>query len=218
MEALFRMRKLKTKALPPKTNKLIKLFQQKRLGFLTDFYLSGGTALSLQLGHRESIDLDFFNQEDFDPRLIQQELEKIGKLEDIQLDKNTLNAFLKGVKVQFLGYPYPLLESTDNWKGIRISSIVDIACTKLHTISMRGSKKDFVDLYFVLKRYKLKELFTKLKKKYPKTDYNKAHILKSLVYFDTADGQPMPRMHKKANWAEVKETIKNKVKNYEIVN
>lgn len=210
------MKKLKSETLPPQTNKLINLFQQKQPSFITDFYLSGGTALSLQLGYRKSIDLDFFNQNDFDPRLIQQELERIGKLKDILLDKNTLNAFIKGVKVQFLGYPYPLLEPTYNWDGIRISSVVDIACTKLHTISQRGSKKDFIDLYFILKQYELKDLFAKLRKKYPKADYNKAHILKSLVYFETADNQPMPKMHKRVDWQEVKEIIKKKVKNFKI--
>ena len=93
---------------------------------------------------------------------------------------------------------------------------MDIACTKLITISARGSKKDFIDLYFLLKEYELQTLFEKLKVKYPKTDYNETHILKSLVYFVDADEQPWPRMHKDVSWEEIKEEIVSKVKNLKI--
>jgi hypothetical protein len=205
------MSKIYPKTLPTKTKELIKTFQKERSKFLKEFYLSGGTALSLQLGHRESIDLDFFNQNDFDPKQLQPELEKFGKLKDLQLDKNTLNAFLKGVQIQFLGYPYPLLKPTMNWQGTRISSVIDIACTKLQTIGIRGNKKDFIDLYFILNEYSLKELFKKLDKKYRHSDFSKTHILKSLVYFKDAEQQPIPKMHKKVKWEKVKKEIEKKV-------
>lgn len=205
-----------TQTLPNKTANLIQDFQKTQPTFLKDYYLSGGTALSLQIGHRESIDLDFFNQNDFDPILLQSSLEKLGRLKNLELDKNTLNAFLKGVQIQFLGYPYPLLKPAIKWKGVMISSVIDIACTKLQTISMRGSKKDFVDLYFILKKYSLQELFNQLDQKYKGSDFSHVHILKSLVYFADADIQPMPRMHKKTTWPEVKKTIINNVADYKL--
>jgi hypothetical protein len=208
-------KKLYPETLPPETAKLIRKLQQVKPDFLNSFYLSGGTALSLQIGHRESIDLDFFNQEDFDPKLLQIELEKFEKLKNLQLDKNTLNAFLKGVQIQFLGYPYPLLRSTINWRGIKISSTLDIACTKLQTIGARGGKKDFIDLYFLLEKHSLENLFKQLEKKYPNSEFSQVHILKSLVYFKDADSQPMPRMHKKIEWKKVKKTIRDKVADFQ---
>ncbi|MFH1561070.1 MAG: nucleotidyl transferase AbiEii/AbiGii toxin family protein [Patescibacteria group bacterium] len=203
---------LYSQTLPPKTARLIKEFKRVKPRFLKNFYLSGGTALSLQIGHRESNDLDFFCQKDFDPILIQTELKTFGQLKNLQLDKNTLNAFLGGVKIQFLTYPYPLLKPIYNWEGLGLSSVIDIACTKLQTISSRGSKKDFIDLYFLLQKYSLPEIFQQLDKKYRKIDFNKVHILKSLVYFVDADKQPMPRMHQDASWKEIKNFVTKKVK------
>ena len=80
------------------------------------------------------------------------------------------------------------------------------------TIGVRGSKKDFVDLYFLLKQFSLEELFTALAKKYRRVDYNQPHILKALVYFVNADSQPMPRMHQQIDWAKIKKEIIGKVK------
>src|SRR5258708_797150 len=117
----------------------------KNVAEVQKFYLTGGTALSLQLGHRESEDLDFFTKSSFDPSSLQQKLLSYGKLENVMVEEGTLNVFIDGVKLQFLYYPYNLLEGLIRWDGILLSSLSDIACTKLITISMRGSKKDFVD-------------------------------------------------------------------------
>ncbi len=200
--------------LPGNTETVLKSLIKK--DFINNFYLTGGTALSLQIGHRESQDLDFFNQDYFEPELIQKELETIGKLESVEISKGTFNCFLDNVKFQFLYYPYPLLETKIEWENIYISSKLDIACTKMITISSRGSKKDFIDIYFLLKEYDLKTLFEKLKEKYSKTNYNETYILKSLVYFVDADDQPLPRMHKEVSWEQIKKEIINKVKNFSI--
>ncbi|MFH1280335.1 MAG: nucleotidyl transferase AbiEii/AbiGii toxin family protein [Candidatus Beckwithbacteria bacterium] len=205
-------RQLFTKTLPANTAKLIDIFQSKKPKFLNHFYLSGGTALSLQIDHRESEDLDFFSQKSFNSDLLQQALLKFGNLDQVQLDDNTVNVFLNGVKLQFLGYPYKLIKPTINFQSIKLSSIEDIACTKLQTISMRGSKKDFIDLYFLLNQYPLNNLFQLMKKKYPKIQYSQPHIMKSLVYFDDAEQQPMPRMHQEVTWNEVKNKMISAVK------
>ena len=203
-----------TNIIPQNTQKVLE--ELKKTNFIGNFYLSGGTGLALQIGHRESEDLDFFSQKDFNPQLLQKELEGIGKLENVQLGKGTLNCFFDDIQIQFLHYPYKLLEAKIEWQGIFVSSILDIACTKLLTISSRGSKKDFIDLYFLLGKYSLSFLFKKLAEKYPESDYNQPHILKSLVYFADADKQPSPRMHKDVGWETVKEEIKKKVKNFKI--
>lgn len=180
--------------------------------FHAPFYLSGGTALALYLGHRESEDLDFFTKSEFDPQKLLIEIERIIKTSGAEISENALNCYIQGVKVQFLGYPYKLLIQTTSWNGINISSVEDIACTKLLTISARGSKKDFIDMYFILKNYSLEMLFKLLEKKYPKTNYNQVHILKSLAYFEDADIQPMPRMHAQISWDEIKKEIAEKLK------
>ncbi len=204
--------KLFIETLPPKTSSLILQLQDTPLKLLSKFYLSGGTALSLQIGHRESEDLDFFAEQDFDPREIENELSTFGKLEGVDLQRNTLNAFLNGVKLQFLGYPYSLLAPTINWNNIRLSSVIDIACTKMQTIGMRGSKKDFIDLFFLLDKFSLKELFNAVEKKYTNVEYSKSHIMKSLVYFKDAELEPMPRMHIDVEWKDIKEKIISSVK------
>ena len=97
---------------------------------------------------------------------------------------------------------------------VKLSSIIDIACTKLQTVGMRGSKKDFVDLYFLLEFFSLEDLFKALEKKYPEVGYNSTYVLKSLVYFKDADEQPMPRMHKQVKWEEIKLRLIETVKKY----
>lgn len=184
----------------------------KEISDMQNFYLTGGTALALLLGHRESEDLDFFTKNSFQPTLLQQKLLKLGTLENVQIDQGTLNLFMNKVKLQFLYYPYNLLEKLIPWNGINLSSMIDIACTKLITVSMRGSKKDFIDLYVILQQMTLEELFIKLDEKYTKVQYNYPHILKSLVYFNDADDQPMPRMHKDFSWEDVKNSIVKQVK------
>lgn len=199
---------MKTNILPSGYKKIIN--KLTTLPFIQDFYLSGGTALALQLGHRESIDFDFFSENEFNPEDILKQLKTIFTLKDLSISKGTLNCLINGIKFQFLHYPYFLLEKFIDWKDINISSITDIACTKLITVSARGSKKDFIDVYFILKQYSLDELFGKMDMKYKNIDFNKVHILKSLTSFEEANDQPMPKMHIKRSWGEIKEEISSK--------
>lgn len=199
-------------SLPQTTKKLF--IQLSKEDFLNNFYLSGGTALSLQLNHRQSDDLDFFSQKKFNPQLLLDQLNKFGKAENAFIDQGTLNLYLYQTKLQFLHYPYKLLDLFLYYEKTKISSILDIACTKLITISDRGSKKDFIDLYFLLKQFSLAQLFDSLSQKYSKTNYNQIHILKSLSYFDQADAEPSPRMIEAISWSQIKGTIKQKVQKY----
>ena len=198
--------------LPKDTKKLfakLKLIKQ-----IDKFYLSGGTGLALQLGHRESEDLDFFSRKLFDPEKLVISLKQLGKLQGVEIGTGTLNLFVSGVQLQWLHYPYDLIEPVVSYNGIKLASSLDIACNKLITVGSRGSKKDFVDVYFLLKQFSLEQMFKAMKKKYVGLDYSQPHILKALVWFDEAESQPMPRMHQKADWEMVKQRMVKAVKEY----
>lgn len=184
-----------------------------RIKKLPDFYLAGGTALALQLGHRRSIDLDWFSQKSFSPIQLKRDLSSLGMLKIESEDKKTLDCFLNKVKLSFFVYPYKLLFPLVDFDSFKLADERDIACMKIDAISSRGSKKDFIDLYFLLQKYHLKELLDLFDKKYTSIQYNRFHILKSLVYFAEAEVEPMPEMLKEISWLKVKNTLKKEVKN-----
>ncbi len=181
-------------------------------GIVKDFYLAGGTALALYFGHRFSVDLDWFAEKfDYTP-IFRRQLEKLGKLSIDSESKNTFNGALNGVKISFFKYPYPLISSKNQYKkNIFLAGIPDIAAMKLEAISSRGSYKDFIDIYFLLQKYSLEELLGFVRKKFANVDYNEAHLLKALIYFEDAKETPKPKLIKKVSWREITDTIKRRV-------
>jgi hypothetical protein len=173
-----------------------------------DFYLAGGTALALQLGHRESIDLDWFSQKFFLNSDLKKILAGLGKFELVGESEGTINGVLDNVKISFFHYDYMLLFPFVSFESVNLADERDIAAMKISAISSRGSKKDFIDIYFLLGKYALGELIDIFEKKYKNIKYNKLHILKSLVYFDDAENEPMPKMLQPVEWGVVKEKIK----------
>ncbi|MEI8103730.1 MAG: nucleotidyl transferase AbiEii/AbiGii toxin family protein [Candidatus Moraniibacteriota bacterium] len=171
------------------------------------FYLAGGTALALQLGHRESVDLDFFQAKDFSLGEMKQSLSQLGKYTLTNEESGTIDGVLDEVKVTFLRYEYPLLFPLIDFQGISVADMRDIACMKLDTVSARGSRKDFVDIFFLLKQMPLVEVFELFEKKYQGIQYNRLHLLKSLTYFVDAEEDPMPKMLMDFSWEELKETL-----------
>jgi hypothetical protein len=178
------------------------------LPWLSDFYLAGGTALALQLGHRTSVDLDFFTGKPFDEGKMIENLAAIGKIEILQKERQSITGILDGVKISFLGYPYPILKPALSFQGAAIASIEDVACMKLDALASRGTKRDFIDLYCIGKTLPLKEVVGLFQMKYASIHYNLLHIKKSLAYFDDAEGDPLPDMLVPINWSEVKEFFK----------
>lgn len=177
-----------------------------------DFYLAGGTALALQFGHRQSIDLDWFSEQDFLNEKIKKNLALLGNFKLLSEEKGTIHGTLNEIRVSFFYYNYSLLFPLIKFGGINLADERDIAALKIDAISSRGSKKDFIDLFFLLEKYSLIELIDFFEKKYKDIEYNKLHIFKSLVYFNDAENEPMPIMVKKAEWETVKEKIKAEVK------
>lgn len=182
------------------------------MDFIGEFYLAGGTALAVQLGHRESIDLDFFSSKKFSVQKIKNELSRIGNLAVDYEDEDTLNGMLDEVKISFFYYGHSQSFDLIGYDGIFLADERDIAAMKIDTVSSRGSKKDFVDIYFLLKKYSLDQLIGFFEEKYKNIRYNKLHILKSLVYFVDADSDPDPLMMAEFDWEKIKTFLEDEVK------
>ncbi|MFQ6113328.1 MAG: nucleotidyl transferase AbiEii/AbiGii toxin family protein [bacterium] len=176
-------------------------------------YLAGGTALALQLGHRISYDFDFFTSEEFDEDMF---LLKIKEIYDFQLEKiawRTILGKFGEIRFSIFYYQYPLLFPAKRFGMINIVDAHDIGAMKIAAISARGSKRDFVDLYFICKEIvSLKEVIQLYDKKYKNLATTAMHIFKSLVYFNDAEPDEMPRMLKEIKWEEVKDYFEGEVK------
>lgn len=188
-----------------------------------NFYLAGGTSLALQLGHRESYDLDFFTQDKFRVDYIIAELETSYQVRVINSDEDTLNCIIsKGedeCKLSFFRTMYPLMSPTVRYRNIALANIEDIAAMKMIAIAQRGSKKDFVDIYHILRdnRMTFEDIIKTLKTKYVSVNFNLPLILRSLGYFVDADNDLDPKMknHKGSGfdtlgsqeWARIKQFL-----------
>ena len=182
---------------------------------LDNFYLAGGTALAVQLEHRESIDFDFFSANKFNPQKIIHSLSSTGELEINDQSEDTINASFDNVKLSFFHYPYPLIETVISYEGLKIADIKDIIPMKLIAISQRGSKKDFIDIYECFKAgWNLEAMFDAVDEKFKTVKYNKMLLIKSLTYFKDAESESMPIMRRKLDWELLKQEITSLVENY----
>jgi hypothetical protein len=178
----------------------------------TRLRLVGGTALALQTGHRKSIDLDLFgeiNFEEIDPVQIFGGFEQVGT---IKRSKNINILSINGIKVDFVNYSYPWLQDQIVEEGIRIAGKHDIAAMKLAAVTGRGTRKDFVDLFYLLKEFDLRELVRFYNQKY--FDGSEYLVLKSLTYFDDAEEDLELEMLKPVSWEGIKEYILRCVQQY----
>lgn len=172
-----------------------------------EFYLAGGTALALQLGHRRSVDFDFFVEGEFRPRDVALRLRALGRFEPWTEAANTLHGLLDGIRVSFLGYRYPLLEPLVQEGCLRLASARDIACMKLSAVASRAAKKDFIDLFFLSKLIPLGEMLRDYHAKDVIEGLGDYQLLKSLTYFSEAENDPAPQMLVPAVWDEVKAAL-----------
>jgi len=169
------------------------------------FYLAGGSAAALHLGHRVSVDLDFFSEQAYEVEPLVQQLQILGRLTVQQQSPGTMVGRLETVRISFFAYPYPLLEEPILVDGVRVASLLDIALMKIVAIGQRGRMRDFVDLYFICRAgCSLDELLRRISQKYATVSYPSYHLLRALTYFDDAEGDEPPKMLVDFDWAEVK--------------
>ena len=183
-----------------------------------DFYLAGGTALALWLGHRDSVDFDFFTLKSFDTNSLFEQLRDIfqgHKLVKIQDEKDTITVIVDDeIKISFMTYRYKLLEDLRDEPFLRLAGVRDIACMKLSAIVGRASNKDYIDLFFILRKHALSEILADAERKFPQLDRNL--ILKSIVYFADIRQEPILfQSGREVSFSEVKKGLITAVKNLE---
>ena len=171
--------------------------------------LVGGTALALQIGHRKSIDLDFFGHIDLEPLELNQELKEFGSVITRSSGRRIQRYMVCNIQVDFVEYDYPWLDKPITAEGLKLASCRDIAAMKLSAITNRGTRKDFVDIALLLKMFSLSDMLSFYKKKF--SDGELFSVLKSLVYFNDAEDAPMPNMLIPFDWKTAKQTISTAV-------
>lgn len=178
------------------------------------WYLAGGTALSLQIGHRQSQDLDFFTtQARFNEIALERRLFATGEWATTLKEEGTLYGTLMSAKVSFIAYPFFHPRASMLRLGhVQILNPQDIAVMKIVAISQRGRKRDFVDLYWYCQnRESLRSVLLRVTKQYPGQEQNMHHFLKSLIYFKDAESDPMPRLLFKTSWRMIKNYFEREV-------
>lgn len=183
---------------------------------IEDFYLAGGTGLALQLGHRFSDDLDFFSENQFN---IDAVISAVQPDNVFYSSKGTIHCEINGIQISLLFYSVPLINPPLHWQKIKIADIKDIVAEKVKTISQRGSKKDFVDLYAVIKlKYSVAEVCDIFKKRFGGSDINFYHVIKSLSFYEDAEEEPMPKMKtpdKMWDWETIKSFFLSNIQLFE---
>jgi len=199
--------RMSAEALPEKTYALLK----KLSPLMKDkgFYLAGGSGLAFQIGHRISEDLDFFCSRPFEVSSLLQSLKrKVDQLQEILSEVQALIADLEGVRCSFFYYDVPLLFDLVSFQDLNVADWRDILAEKFKTVAQRGSKKDFFDIFCVMRKKKvsLDEAVSIFKKRFQSSGLNLYHVLRSLTYFEDADREPDPKTMEGCDfsWEEVR--------------
>lgn len=180
---------------------------------LENFALIGGTNLAIRFGHRVSEDLDFFSLDEFKESETDMLIKKkYPGMIITEKDKQFRKYIINGIKVQFLRFNYPMLKEIDVIEGMRMYSLEDTIAGKMSAIVNRGMKRDFYDVYELLKTRKIGELVGLYAKKF---DDNTVTTIKALIDFQKADGEKEnPMSLNNIKWEQVKEGIVQVVNNY----
>jgi len=197
---------LYTQAVEPSTLDLLKDLQSKE--YLKGFYLVGGTALALRIGHRKSIDIDLFSNFSFDALQVLEKLSFDYKFNLFFSATNTLKGSINNVQVDIIAHRYPFVKEPELIENFSMLSVEDILAMKLNAIAVSGQRvKDFIDIYYFLQSYSLAEMVSFYQKKYALG--NEVNILKSIVYFDDVDLTDWPILLKEPTlkWSAVKKRI-----------
>lgn len=202
------------KTVEPRTISILTRLQA--LPELEDFYLVGGTALSLKYGHRSSIDLDIFGNHRFEKETIIKILEKEFGVDFVYAGNPVswaIFCYIQNIKVYIVFYPHQTIAETETIENIKMYSNEDIIAMKINAILGRGNKKDFWDIYELLNHYSLSQMIDFYYQKYPKQMLLIA-IPEALTWFVDAEESADPISLKSQTWEQVKKGIQEKVRDY----
>lgn len=183
-----------------------------------DYFLVGGTALALQIGHRMSYDIDLFTKNELRIYEITSYLKKnhSGKYQIINTQNMIFQVMIDGIKIDFVQHPFELVEPVFKDSQINYLGKKDIAAMKLRAIENSGNRaKDFIDIYYLLMEMSLEKMFKYYQKKYVTTNIFNAK--RSLAYFDDIPEESWKEVrifNKKTTANVVKKAIVNAVKEY----
>jgi predicted nucleotidyltransferase component of viral defense system len=193
-----------TKAVLPDTLGAIQLIS--KIKTIKEAYLAGGTSLALQIGHRISVDLDFFTDKKFNERALAEELLELPEFKLISRSTNTILGSIGKTSFSIFYYKYSLLEKTIGFEGIKLAGKKDIAAMKINALEDRGTKRDFIDVFFLAKDFSLDEMIEFYDQKYKVLSDHLYPIIRSLGYFADAEADEK-QLHLLTDtpWQEVKE-------------
>ena len=157
--------------------------------FSKDYYLVGGTAIALYLGHRRSIDFDLFTTKDIKRKNIRNLIDKSGFTVDNLLYEafDQIHLVVNSVKITFFNFSHKIVHSMDFDGIIKMPTLLDLAAMKTYALGGRAKWKDYVDLYFILKdQYDLKELSDRATEIFG-TYYNEKLFREQICFFDDID-------------------------------
>ncbi len=192
-----------TKAILPDTLRALQLIS--KVPVISNAYLAGGSALALWLGHRISVDLDFFTQEEFDADELSTELLQYNAFHQDRKAWRTVMGKVGKTKFSLFYYKYRLLEEPTNLSGIRIASKKDIAAMKINALEDRGTRRDFIDVFFLAKEFSIEKMLSFYDQKYKVLKDHLYSIVRALNYFEDAEREAAtPKMLVDVSWDEVK--------------
>lgn len=180
---------------------------------LKDFNLVGGTSLSLQIGHRLSIDIDMFTTNGFNEQVLLEHLASKYPITIRDMFDNTLLLDIDKIKVDVLAHQYQWQKPIETKEGIRLASLEDIGAMKLHAIFQNGTRiKDFIDVHFLLEHHPLKTYLDTYQNKY---GGNPTMVSYALLHHDNIDKEVKVKMlpGKETDMKNIKERLKKAVIN-----
>lgn len=198
------------------TSKQSEIF--KRIPIPPDFYLAGGTALALQIGHRMSVDFDFFTSKPLSDDLLALIEKRFGSSVLVVVkESQQLTVEAESVGVTYLHYPFPVLLPFVQYEGVRLLCPKEIAATKAYTLGRRSTLKDYVDLYFLLKEshISLGEILELAKKKYGDA-FDARLFLEQLVYFKDVPDMDISFLKESVRRGEMEQLFTREIQKIEL--
>lgn len=203
-----------TECLPPAALNVLRSLRETVRAH--QFVLAGGTAVALHLGHRMSVDFDLFTETPFSTDKVFQEIQGTGRtVKTLQEERDTLTVTVDGVKVSFFHVPYPFREKRTALKRISVAGMTDIASMKILAMAQRGAKRDFVDLFFILRDLPFAKVAENMIMRFGKDRINPVVIGKALVYFSDAEADPEPvYLGRRTDWKIIKKFFLDRVQQF----